>query len=95
MRFSAILLLAAASLGLVSCQSEEQNKARGVPRVSPRGLTITSYVDDSQSSPEYAQPVLDPDTGCEYLMSRVHGGASLTIRYNRDGTPRCPDAKAK
>lgn len=96
MRLALILLAASA---LASCSTEEERKAAGYPVAvdstvtdqagNRRGLVVSSY-SDMQARFDVT-PVLDPQTGCEYLMSTVHSGVSLTIRYDRTGKPMCPD----
>lgn len=95
MRLALILL---AGLALASCKSEAERKAEGYPvavdstKRSPdgvrAGLVIHSYSD--MQLLESATPVIDPQTGCEYLLTHVSQGGSLSIRYDRNGHPMCP-----
>lgn len=83
----AVILSAAcvAVLGLVACESEAQQQGS-----APATIHLSHSNDPL---PVYARPVTDPETGCEYLLSLKEGTYSLTIRYNRDGSVRCPGAR--
>lgn len=94
---TALFLLAA--LSLASCSSEAERKEAGYAvavdstKRNPDGVRAGVYI-NSYSSMQLltgATPVIDPQTGCEYLLTHVSQGGSLSIRYDSHGHPMCPD----
>lgn len=45
----------------------------------------------------YVREWIDPETGCKYLYNRSshlnNSVGGMTIRFNADGTPDCPNVK--
>jgi hypothetical protein len=88
MRIAPLLLL----LALASCKlptpdggAGQQHSATGLPVIQ-----FGSSSDIDEGARRYYS-VIDPQTGCEYLLSPGgHSDSVLSIRFDGNGKPMCP-----
>lgn len=71
-----IVALAILSSLLIGCMKVDNQQQEVGPSVQSTNIMMQGY-----------EIVIDPETGCEYLINPRY--SALTIRYDRNGQPMC------